>query len=140
MAAKTPIIVDVTVEAPVEKVWECWTEPKHIMQWNTASDDWHTPRATTDLKEGGTFTARMEAKDGSTGFDFQGTFKKVVPHKKLEYVMEDGRMVSITFEGQGVKTRLTETFDAEGENPVEMQRQGWQSILNNFKKYTETLR
>ncbi len=108
------------------------------MKWNSASDDWHTPRAESDLHEGGTFSSRMEAKDGSTGFDFGGTYTKVVPNKQLAYVMSDGRKVSIDFVEQDGKTHITETFDAETENPIDMQRDGWQSILNNFKKYTES--
>jgi uncharacterized protein YndB with AHSA1/START domain len=108
------------------------------MQWNNASDDWHTPSATSDLKEGGKFTSRMEAKDGSFGFDFGGTFTKVVPQKNLEYVIGDGRKVSVKFEEQDGKILITETFEAEGQNPIEMQQQGWQAILDNFKKYTES--
>lgn len=137
MPDKTLITVETLVDAPADKVWTLWTEPKHIMQWNCASPDWHTPRAMSDLREGGTFTSRMEAKDGSMGFDFAGTFTKVIPAKKLEYAMSDGRTVSISFDAQGKKTKVTEVFVAESENPVDMQRAGWQSILDNFKKYAE---
>lgn len=137
MPDKTPITVTILVNAPVDHVWKCWTEPEHIKQWNAASDDWHTPTATNDLREGGTFTSRMEAKDGSVGFDFGGTYTKVTPHALIEYVLGDGRTVSIAFDDQGGATHITETFDAEHENPLEMQREGWQSILNNFKQYTE---
>lgn len=132
------ITVPITVHAPVEKVWKCWTTPEDIMKWNSASDDWHTPSATIDLKEGGTFTSRMEAKDGSAGFDFAGTFTKVAPHKIIEYTTSDGRTVSVTFESKADTTHVTETFMAETENSLEMQKQGWQSILDNFKKYAES--
>jgi len=132
------ITVSTTVNAPVEKVWKCWTEPEHLMQWNSASDDWHTPSATNDLREGGTFTARMEAKDKSAGFDFGGTYSKVDPLKEITYTMSDGRKVQVLFHSKGAVTEVIETFDAESENSAEMQRAGWQSILDNFKKYTES--
>ena len=138
MTNQSPITVETTVNAPIETVWEYWSEPGHITQWATASDDWHTPKATNDLKEGGTFTSRMEAKDGSAGFDFGGTYTRVLEYKQIEYTMDDGRSVSITFDGHGGHTHITETFDPESENPAEMQRGGWQSILDNFKKYTES--
>ncbi len=137
MPDKSFITIETTVKAPADKVWKYWTEPTHIMQWNNASPDWHTPSATSDLKAGGKFSSRMEAKDGSMGFDFGGTFTTVIPSKKLDYILGDGRTVSITFEDQGDKTHITETFEAETQNAPEMQRQGWQSILDNFKKYTE---
>lgn len=130
--------METTVNAPIEKVWECWTTPEHIMQWNNASDDWHTPSATNDLREGGTFTCRMEAKDGSAGFDFGGKYTKVLEHKHIDYTMDDGRKVSITFDEHDGHTHITESFDPESENSVEVQQQGWQSILDNFKKYTES--
>ena len=135
---RVPITVETLVHAPVEKTWMFWTEPKHIMQWNNASDDWHTPRATSDLREGGKFVSRMEAKDGSAGFDFEGTFTKVVPREALDYVMSDGRKVSISFAARDGDTFISETFDPENENSVEMQRQGWQAILDNFKWYAES--
>ena len=131
------ITVETTVNAPVEKVWECWTKTEHIMQWNSASPDWHTPKATNDLRDGGVFTSRMEAKDGSVGFDFEGTYTKIIDHEQIDYVMSDGRTVSITFNEQGGATHVTETFDPESENSPEMQRSGWQAILDNFKKYAE---
>lgn len=131
------ITVETSVDAPIEKIWRYWTEPEHIMRWNSASDDWHTPRAENDLSVGGTFNARMEAKDGSAGFDFEGTYTAVEENKKIEYVMDDGRRVSILFEKQDNGYRITETFDAEETNPLEMQRDGWQAILDNFKKYVE---
>lgn len=137
MANPTIITVETTVNAPAEKVWKYWSEPEHITKWNAASEDWHTPTATNDLREGGTFTSRMEAKDGSMGFDFGGTYTKVIEHKQIDYTMSDGRKVSITFDEVDGHTHITESFDAESENPVEMQRAGWQAILNNFKKYAE---
>jgi uncharacterized protein YndB with AHSA1/START domain len=140
MPNSTPITVETTVDAPIDAVWACWTEPEHIMQWNSASDDWHTPSATNDLREGGTFTSRMEAKDGSVGFDFGGTYTKVMEYKQIDYTMDDGRKVSVTFDGHGGHTHITETFDPESENSVEMQRAGWQSILDNFKKHAESHR
>ncbi len=137
MADKTPITVKALVKAPADKVWKLWTDVEHVKQWNNASDDWHTPSGKNDLREGGEFVFRMEAKDKSVGFDFGGTYTKIAEHKQIEYTMGDGRKVSITFTDQNGQTQVAETFDAEGENPVEMQRQGWQAILDNFKKYTE---
>lgn len=131
------ITIETTVNAQVEKVWENWTDPIHIVNWNNASEDWHTTRAENDLKPGGKFLSRMEAKDGSFGFDFGGTYDKVRPNELIEYTMGDGRKVQITFHGNGNETKIEETFDAENTHPVEMQRNGWQSILDNFKKYTE---
>ncbi len=134
---KTKITVESTVKAPVEKVWDCWTDPKHIVNWNFASDDWHSPRAENDLRTGGKFVSRMEAKDGSMGFDFEGVYDNVVKHKTIEYSMSDGRQVKVTFAGNGSETRVVETFDAENTHSLEMQKGGWQAILDNFKKYTE---
>ena len=136
-ANKTSITVENTVNAPADKVWKFWTEPEHIVNWNNASDDWHTPHAENDLKVGGKFKSTMAAKDGSFSFDFEGTYSRVEKNKAIEYTMPDGRNVKVAFEGKGDKTRVIETFDAEGTNPVEMQRAGWQAILDNFKKYTE---
>lgn len=129
------ITVTTTIDAPVEKVWACWTEPKHIMEWNSASDDWYTPRAENDLRVGGAFSSRMEARDGSFGFDFGGTYTKVEPMKAISYTMGDGREVDILFEEGESGVTITETFDAENENPIEMQKNGWQAIMDNFKKY-----
>jgi uncharacterized protein YndB with AHSA1/START domain len=131
------ITVKATVHAPVEKVWEYWTEPSHITKWNNASDDWHTPVAENDLRVGGKFLTRMEAKDGSFGFDFGGIYDEVKLNKVISYTLGDGRKVTITFKGQGNETEVIETFDAETMNSVEMQQAGWQAILDNFKKYTE---
>lgn len=134
---KSTITVTTTVNAPVEKVWECWTEPAHITKWNSASDDWHTPHAENDLRDGGKFSSRMEAKDGSFGFDFGGVYDKVKTHELIAYTMGDGRKVEITFAGDGNTTKVIETFDPEATNSLEMQQGGWQAILDNFKKYTE---
>ncbi|MCD6019932.1 MAG: putative activator of Hsp90 ATPase 1 family protein [Bacteroidetes bacterium] len=135
---KTRITVEATVKAPIEKVWKLWTTPEHIIKWNNASEDWHTPRATNDLKVGGRFLSRMEAKDGSFGFDFTGTYDEVITNERIAYTMGDGRIAIITFSAdESDETRITETFEAESENPVEMQKDGWQAILNNFKTYVE---
>ncbi len=134
---KTVITVNSTVNAPVETVWEYWTKPEHITQWNNASDDWHTPRAENDLRVGGIFSCRMEAKDGSFGFDFGGVYDSVIPNEYIEYTLGDGRKVIVKFEADGNKTEVTENFEAEGTNSVELQKRGWQAILENFKKYTE---
>jgi uncharacterized protein YndB with AHSA1/START domain len=133
----TKITVSVSVNAPVEKVWECYTQPSHIINWNFASNDWHCPRAENELRIGGKYNARMEAKDGSFGFDFVTIYTEVEEYRKLSYTMEDGREASTVFESIGNQTKVTTIFDAENENPVDMQQQGWQMILNNFKKYTE---
>lgn len=131
------IAVQTTVRAPLEMVWSYWTEPQHIQAWNAASDDWHTPHATNDVRVGGQFTARMEAKDKSVGFDFAGTYTDVVPRARLAYTMGDGRKVEITFDETADGVNVVESFDAEEMNPVEMQRAGWQAILDRFKTYTE---
>ena len=131
------ITVETVIAAPIEKVWGFFNEPEHVIKWNHASDDWHSPRAENDLRVGGTFNYRMEAKDGSVGFDFTGTYEEVVPNKLIRYVMDDGRKVGVSFEDIGGSTEVRTIFDPETENPIEMQRGGWQSILDNFKKYTE---
>ena len=131
------VTVKVDVNAPVTKVWQFWTEPEHIVHWNNASDDWHTPKTENDLRVGGSFTSLMAAKDGSVSFDFSGTYTDVEEHKKIAYELGDGRKVDITFADYGGRTEVEETFDAEQTHPAEMQQQGWQAILNNFKKYTE---
>ncbi|HKZ67554.1 MAG TPA: SRPBCC family protein [Chitinophagaceae bacterium] len=131
------ITVENTINAPVEKVWEYWSKPEHITKWANASDDWHTTRAENDLRVGGSFISRMEAKDGSFGFDFGGVYDAVRNNEYIEYTLGDGRKVKITFTPQDNKTKVVESFDAETTNSVEMQRGGWQAILDNFKKYTE---
>jgi predicted 3-demethylubiquinone-9 3-methyltransferase (glyoxalase superfamily)/uncharacterized protein YndB with AHSA1/START domain len=134
---KTPITVTAIVNAPVEKVWQCWTEPEHIQQWCNASDDWHAPKAENDLREGGKFVTTMAAKDGSFSFDFGGIYDEVIKNQRIAYTMEDGRKVRILFESANGMTHITETFEAENMNSLEMQQAGWQAILNNFKRHTE---
>ena len=134
---RTSITIETTVNAPVEKVWKTWSTPEDIMKWCAASDDWHTTRSENDLRVGGKFVSRMEAKDGSFGFDFGGEYDEVVTNKKIAYTIGDGRKVDISFTANGNETKIVETFDAEDQNSIEMQRGGWQAILDNFKKYTE---
>ena len=135
---KTVITVQNTIAAAAEKVWDYWTNPEHITKWNFASDDWHTTRAENDVRVGGNFSCRMEAKDGSFGFDFGGTYDAVQPNKYLEYTIGDGRKVKVNFTSKGDTTEVVESFEAESENSVELQKGGWQAILDNFKKYTES--
>jgi uncharacterized protein YndB with AHSA1/START domain len=132
-----PITVSITVDAPIEKVWSFWNEPEHIIVWNTGSPDWHTPHATNDLRVGGSFNVRMEAKDHSGGFDFAGTYTEIIPHERIAYTMEDGRKVVVTFEKEEDGIHITEVFDPETINSEELQRSGWQGILNNFKAHIE---
>ncbi|MGH8491610.1 MAG: SRPBCC family protein [Moraxellaceae bacterium] len=129
------ITVQTTVNASLERVWSAWTTPADINQWNAASDDWHNPSSRNDLKVGGRFCYRMEARDGSMGFDFEGTYTRVEPEQLIEYVMDDGRAVSIRFEPTADGISVIESFDAENENSAEMQKQGWQSILNRFNAH-----
>lgn len=133
------ITVEGLVHAPIADVWRAYVTPADIMQWNAASDDWHTTASTVDLRVGGAFSSRMEAKDGSFGFDFAGTYTEVVPQERLAYSFGD-RTAVVTFAPapDGVMVRVT--FDAEAQNPAEMQRQGWQAILDNFARYVETRR
>ncbi len=137
MATFEKITIETLITTPIEKVWDFWNEPKHITQWNAASEDWHTPRASNDLRAGGKLSSRMEAKDGSFGFDFEGTYTEVVPHSIISYTLEDDRTVTITFSSKDDQTLVVESFDAEGTNFIEMQKAGWQAILDNFKKYVE---
>jgi uncharacterized protein YndB with AHSA1/START domain len=137
--AKTMITVSAIVNGPIEKVWDSWTKPEHIVNWNHASDDWHTPKASSDLQKDGRFTFTMEAKDGSFSFDFGGTYTAVDPQKKISYIMDDGRVAAVLFESAGDSVSITETFQAENIHSIEMQEAGWLAILNNFKKYTESL-
>lgn len=137
MEAKTKITVSATIDAPMDKVWEAFSQPEHVTKWCFASDDWHAPHATCDFREGGKASTRMEAKDGSFGFDFGWTYTKIDENEMIHYIMEDGRENVIDFEETDNGVKVTETFDAESQNPVEMQREGWQAILNNFKKYVE---
>lgn len=131
------ITIDTVVDAPIDKVWKYWTTPEDIIRWNNASEDWHTPHAENDLRAGGKFLARMEAKDGSSGFDFEGKYDSVVRNKSIHYTIADGRKVTIDFLNEGNKVKVVQTFDAEDTHSPEVQSQGWQSILDNFKKYTE---
>jgi uncharacterized protein YndB with AHSA1/START domain len=138
MDAKKTITVQAVINAPVKKVWKLWTSPEHITKWNYASSDWHAPRASNDLRKGGKFSCRMEARDGSAGFDFSGVYDEVKMNELIEYTLEDGRKVKVTFSNNNdAETKVVETFEAEGTNPIEMQRDGWQAILDNFKKYVE---
>lgn len=132
-----PITVTTIIHAPIEKVWSAWTTPADIMQWNSASEDWHTPHAENDLRVGGQFSSRMESKDGQYGFDFGGVYDVVDTHKRIAYTLGDERRVQVDFESDGDNTIVTETFDAESENTIELQRSGWQAILDNFKKHVE---
>lgn len=134
------ITIKTTVNAPVEKVWNFWTEPKHITKWNAASDDWHTPFAENDLRAQGKFLSRMEAKDGSFGFDFIGIYDEVRLYEVISYTIPDGRKVKITFIARDNKTDIIEIFEAENTNSIELQEKGWQGILDNFKKYAEQIK
>lgn len=136
---KTIITVKTLVTAPVEKVWNLWSDPNHIVQWNTASDEWLTTHAENDLRVEGKFLSRMEAKDGSFGFDFSGQYTKVELHRQIDYTLDDERKVQISFDKQENGTLITESFEAETENSVELQQTGWQAIMDNFKKYVEGL-
>lgn len=135
---KNPITISTIINAPIEKVWNYWNQPEHIKSWAFASDDWEAPYAENDLKIGGTFKTTMSAKDGSATFDFEGTYTSVMEHKLIEYEMSDGRQVTIVFEETPDGISITQSFDPEDENSIEMQRQGWQSILDNFKLYVES--
>ncbi len=138
MAKNKSITVETAIDAPVEKVWKIWNDPTHIIKWAHASDDWEAPAAENDLREGGKFMTRMAAKDGSTSFDFTGTYTKVVPNRLIEYTIDGGRKVSVKFLGKENKTKVSETFEAENENSLELQKAGWQAILENFKKCVES--
>lgn len=132
------ITVQSNINTSIDKVWECWTNPEHITKWNNASDDWHTPYAENDLRTGGKFKSTMAAKDGSMSFDFEGEYTLVNQNKNIHYVMADGRKVEVSFIETPNGIEIIESFDPETINPEEMQRAGWQAILDNFKKYTET--
>jgi uncharacterized protein YndB with AHSA1/START domain len=131
------ITIETVVRANLSSVWDAWNNPEDIKQWNTAQDDWHTTRSTVDLREGGKFLSRMEAKDGSQGFDFEGIYTRIVPQKTIEYRMSDGREVKVEFAERGDGVLVKTAFDAETENPPEMQRAGWQAILDNFGRHVE---
>ncbi len=135
------IVVDTMVNENIERVWDAYTKPEHIVKWAFADQSWYAPRATNDLRTGGGFLTRMQAKDDSAGFDFSGTYDEVIPHKKIAYTMdgEDKRKAVVMFEELGNSTHVKVMFDPENENPIEMQKAGWQSILDNFKKHAESL-
>jgi uncharacterized protein YndB with AHSA1/START domain len=135
---QTIITIDAIINDPLEKVWKFWTDSGRITKWNSASDDWHSPYAENDLIAGGKFLSRMEAKDVSFGFDFGGVYDDVKTHELFAYTLGDGRKVKITFSSEGNGTKIVEMFEAENVNSIEMQKTGWQSILDNFKKYTES--
>lgn len=136
--SKTKITIEATVNAPVQTVWKMWSNPEDIIKWNSPSEDWHTPRAENDLREGGKFSSRMEAKDGSFGFDFFGIYDMVEENKTIAYTLGDDRKVEIRFSEENGQTKVVEIFEAEDVNPVDMQQAGWQAILNCFKKYVES--
>ena len=131
------IKVETTINAEPQKIWLYWTQPSHITKWNFANDDWQCPKAENDLRVGGRMCYSMEAKDGSLGFDFEGIYDDVIDHKKIEYTLTDGRVVTTTFENLGNHTKLTTTFDPDLQNSIDMQKDGWKAILNNFKIYVE---
>lgn len=131
------ITIQATVSADSKKAWDYYTSPAHITKWNFASDDWHCPNAENNMSVGGKYLARMEAKDGSFAFDFEAIYDEITPGKHFTFTMGDGRQVTVTFEDQGAETRVIVVFDPENENPLELQQEGWQMILNNYKKYTE---
>lgn len=136
---RTKITVTTTVQRPAEKVWKLWTAPEYITKWNFASDDWQCPEAENDLRPSGTFRSRMEAKDGSMGFDFSGVYDEVTPYTLIVYTIDDGRRVKVLFSEQNGETNVTETFEAEDTHTLDQQKEGWQSILDNFKNYAETI-
>jgi len=127
-----------TLNSPIEVVWKYWTTPEDIVIWNNASEDWHTTKAENDFRAGGIFNSRMESIDGSMGFDFTGKYDLIKTHELIEFTMDDGRKVKINFSREGNKTRIVESFEAESTNSLELQQSGWQAILDNFKKYTES--
>ena len=129
--------VSVEIESNMNRVWEYWTEPEHIKNWNTASEEWHTPKVENDLKKGGKFVFRMEAKDGSHGFDFGGKYEEIKKNELISYKLDDDRKVNVSFAEENGKILVVEKFEPENENSEEMQRNGWQAILTNFKKYVE---
>lgn len=134
----TKVTVESVIAASPAKVWDYYTLPEHITKWNFASDDWHCPSAANDMRVGGKYSARMEAKDGSFGFDFEAIYDEVADGEKFTYTLGDGRQASVSFKDLDGKTGVTVIFDAESQNPVEMQRSGWQTILDNFRQYAES--
>ena len=137
MASEGKIEIESKINAELDRVWEYWTKPEHITKWNKASEDWLCPNAENDLKEGGRFKYRMESQDGKVGFDFAGTYKEVREKEKLTYELEDGRNAEVTFSEEDGNVMIKEILDTEDDNPVDQQEQGWKSILQSFKGYTE---
>ena len=133
------ITIETNVNASVETVWEAWTNPEHVMRWNHASDDWHCPGATNDLRIGGRFSFTMASKDGKMSFDFEGVYVNIEEHELIQYKIGDGREVKVTFRKTGEVVKVVETFEAEKVHSIEQQKAGWQAILDNFKKYTEQM-
>lgn len=133
------ITITATISSDIDTVWNTWSHPEHIKKWNSPSPDWHTPKAENDLRKGGKFNSRMEAKDGSMGFDFAGTYDEVIPNEEIAYTLVDGRKVEISFENTKNEIKIVVMFEPESQNPADMQRQGWQAILDSFKKYVESL-
>lgn len=129
------ITVETLVSAEIDRVWEAWNAPVDIKRWNAASDDWHTTQSSVDLREGGAFSSRMEAKDGSMGFNFEGIYTRIIPKQRIDYRLSDGREVIVEFIERPDGVFVRETFDAESENSPDLQRQGWQAILDNFARY-----
>lgn len=136
-------IVNITIEtlihAPINLVWDTWNSPNHVVHWNHASDDWHSPKADNNFVVGGKFVYRMEAKDNSFGFDFSGTYEEIVDKKRVVTRLDDNRLVKTEFHVENDSVRIVETFEAEDQNSIELQREGWSAILNNYKLYTESL-
>lgn len=135
---KNKITVTATVNTDIKKVWDYYTKPEHITKWNFADPSWQCPSAVNDMRVGGKYSARMEAKDGSFGFDFEAIYDEIIDGEKFTYTMPNGRQVTVVFQKDGRQTEVIVTFDPEEQNSLEMQKNGWQAILNNFKKYTET--
>lgn len=133
------ITIETLVHAPINLVWDTWNSPNHVVHWNHASDDWHSPKAENNFVVGGKFVYRMEAKDNSFGFDFSGTYEEIVDKKRVVTRLDDNRLVKTEFYGENDSVRIVETFEAEDQNSIELQREGWSSILNNYKLYTECL-
>lgn len=133
------ITIETTVNSDIDKAWKCWTEPEHVTKWNFAADTWHCPKASNDLRNQGKFSFTMAAKDGSMSFDMEGVYDQVKNHEYISYTMADGRQVEITFMSHGHTVHITESFDPENVHPPEFQKAGWQSILDNYKRYVESI-
>jgi uncharacterized protein YndB with AHSA1/START domain len=132
------VTVETTVNIPLDKAWDCFTNPAHVTHWNFASPDWYCPKAENDLRAGGRFTYSMAAKDGSFSFDFSGVHEEVEIHKRIKTLLDDGRIMEVSFQSNGDNTLVTETFEPENIHPVEFQKAGWQAILDNYKLHAES--